>query len=278
MASIPENIRDWGFFMVVYVEYAFVWNFLLDGVLLCLSLRGIKRKIKWVNVLLSALVGASFALIFPLLKLPVFCSVLLKFSVGFLLCLIAFGRVKNKKEGGMYALNCTLFFALTFIFGGAMQGVFGAKVHKGLVLLGFALLTPFSLFLIGKIYAKRAVLQSVYDCAIVYKQRRFALLGFYDSGNLARHNQTPVCFLSPDVFYDIWGEENLFSEEKTKGQVCVEILFQTLNGERKAMGREGALEVTVKGKKVRLDKVYFCPSTNMLSREYKLLLNARIFE
>ena len=264
--------------MVVYIEYAFVWNFLLDGVLLCLSLRAVKRKIKWGKIVISSTIGACFALVFPLILLPSFLQMALKFLVGFLLCFIAFGKVKNKKEKGMYALNCTFFFALAFVFGGALQLVFGENPRKWLVLSGFALLTVFSLLFIRKMQEKRAIERNIYPCEIVYKQRRFALLGFYDSGNLATYQGAPVCFLSLDIFYDIWGVEGLFVDEKTRGQVCVEIAFQTLNGERKTMGREGALTVEIKGEKRCMKKVYFCPSKNMVLREYKLLLNARIFE
>ncbi len=264
--------------MVVYVEYAFAWNFLLDATLLWLSLRAVKGKIRKVRLLLSSLLGAAFALLFPLLTLPSVLGTLLKVAVGCLLCLLAFGRVKTKNEWGKYALNCTFFFAFTCLFGGAALSLFGEDVHKGVLLILFALLTVFSLLLIEKIYQKRAVEGRIYPCKIVYNLRETRLLGFYDSGNLASKNGLPVCFLSPDVFYDVWGEEIAFGERETGGQVCVEIAFETLAGKRVAKGRLGEVEIVQKKGRTVKKQVYFCSSANMLGRAYSLLLNARIFE
>ncbi|MBQ7923940.1 MAG: sigma-E processing peptidase SpoIIGA [Clostridia bacterium] len=264
--------------MVVYIEYAFLWNFLLDTVLLWLSLRAVKRKIRLFPLLFSALVGASFALVFPLLVLPNWAAYLLKFSVGFLLCFIAFGRIKHKKEWGKYALNGAFFFTFTFAFGGAILGVSGENPRKGIILLIFAFLTFVSLFLIRKLYAKRAVERDLYACVIAYKQKRSAVSGFYDSGNLAICNGAPVCFLAPDVFYDIWGEEIALGEMETTGQVCGEIVFSTVSGKKRVRAYLGRLEITLNKGETVVKKAYFAPSENMVLREYKLLLNSRIFE
>ncbi len=267
--------------MVVYIEYAFTWNFFLDALLLWLSLRACKRKIKWYLLLVAALIGGIFAIVFPLLSLPAFWTSLLKIATGMLLCLIAFGRIKGKKAWGKYAMNCIFFFSFTFAFGGGIIAISGENVSKGVILLFFALLTALSLFLIERLYRKRAVEGHTYPCSVSYKQKRIRLLGFYDSGNLAALGGLPVCFLSVDVFYDLWGEEIAVGGAETEGQVCVEINFQTLGGEKKTKGYLGELEIVIKqgkGEEKVKKQVYFCPSSNMLRREYKLLLNARIFD
>ena len=71
--------------MVVYIEYALLENFLFDGVILCLAHLISRQKIKWRRVLFSALFGAVFAVLYPLLRLPNIFGILLKLSVGFLL-------------------------------------------------------------------------------------------------------------------------------------------------------------------------------------------------
>lgn len=268
----------WGFFMVVYIEYAFLWNFLLDSVLLRLSLFAVRQKAKKLRLCFSALLGASFALIFPLLSLPIVLSFLLKFSVGALLCLVGFGRIKNKKEWGRYALSCTFFFAFTFAFGGAIVGVFGENPKKGIVLLAISFLTVVSLLFIKKLYERRAVTRYVYDCAIAYREKSLRVEGFYDSGNLATYNGLPVCFVSPDVFYELWGEEIAFSKEEIPRGEMGEIALITVSGEKRATVRLGKLKMEVEKGKTVGKEVYFSPSKNMVLRDYKLLLHSRIFE
>ena len=38
--------------------------------------------------------------------------------------------------------------------------------------------------------------------------------GFYDSGNSAEKNGLPVCFVRPDICYDLWGESTQEKIEK----------------------------------------------------------------
>ena len=91
--------------MEVYVEYAFLENFLYDGVLLWLSLRASLTPVRVWKVAVSAAIGAIFALLYPLLTLPVFLLQMLKLAVGFLLCLLVMPGIKNKKDRGRYAMK-----------------------------------------------------------------------------------------------------------------------------------------------------------------------------
>ena len=261
----------WGFFMLVYVEYAFFYNFLIDGVLLRLALWAVRRKKCWLNVLFAACLGGAVALLFPFLTLPPILSFLLKIAVGCLLCLLAFGRVKNKKQWGMYALSCTFFFVFTFAFGGAIVGIFGENPKKTIVILSVAALGALSLALIEKMYEKRAISQHVYDCVLQNKDKSLCVAGFYDSGNLATHKGLPVCFLSVDVFYDLFVDE-------LSNNLMEELAFSTVGGDKKTGVTKGEITITLSKKERLRGDVYFAPSTNMVLREYKLLLPSRIFE
>ena len=256
--------------MSVYIEYAFAENFLLDGVLLWLSLRIARCKIVKGRLFLSALLGGVFALVFPLLVLPVFFSYLLKFAVGFLLCMVAFPRLKTKNEWGRYALSSACFFSLTFFFGGALTALF-PKISPLLFALGFFVLSLFILLFMKKMSKKNALFKNIYTCSIAYKQRRVEILGFYDSGNSAEKNGLGVCFLSPEIAFELF-EEEIF---KAGGQGCDEIQIQTLSGEKRARIFKGEIEIKEKNVK---KTVYFAISKNMLCREYKVLLHTRIFE
>ena len=256
--------------MNVYIEYAFAENFLLDGVLLWLSLRIARCKIVKGKLCLAACAGGAFALLFPLLVLPVFFSYLLKFAVGFLLCIIAFPRLKTKNEWGRYALSSACFFFLTFFFGGALTALF-PKISPLIFAVGFVILSLSILLFTKKMSKRNALFKNVYTCSIAYKQRRVEILGLYDSGNGAEKNGMGVCFLSPEIAFELFEEEIL----KRGGQVRDEIEIQTLGGEKKLPLFQGEIEIKEKNVK---KTVYFALSKNMLCREYKVLLFSRIFE
>lgn len=267
--------------MVVYVEYAFLENFLFDGALLCLSLVASKQRLQWRKIVFSSIFGAVFAILFPLLALPSWMSFLLKFSCGFLLCIFPFGRLKTKKEWGRYAITSGFFFAFTFAFGGALTGVYTSfslqKSPPVLTVFGFCLLTACALLFTAKIYEKKRLHAYIYPCKAEINGKKIDALGFFDSGNLATKNGVPVCFVAADFFYEICGYEILFSSEE-RGQVRDEMQITTMSGRRKIPLYLGKIELKTGGKESQKKSVYFAPATNMIQREYQILLNGRILE
>ncbi len=257
--------------MEIYIEYAFLENFLFDGGLLVLALYAAKSKIKWWRVCLSASLGGAFALLFPFIALPSFLKTALKFFVGALLCLLAFPRLKTRGEWRSCAWTTVFFFIFSFGFGGALLGAYAnfQRVPSYLVYLGFTALCGASVFLLRKFYARKAVHKRIYPCTLLYGESRIHTQAFLDSGNLATKNGLPVCFLSPELFYELYGAEIL----EGGGQVCDEMSITTLSGGRKAALYHG--EIEIEGTK---KDVYFSPAVNMIGREYKVLLNFQIME
>ncbi len=254
--------------MEIYIEYAFLENFLFDGALLSLALYAAKVKIKWWKICLSSCVGAIFAIVYPLLKLPDFLGVLLKIAVGLLLCLLVSDRVKTKKEWGRVALTALFFFIFSVSFGGTLLGLYGggSKLPGLLVFAGFASLCGVSVLLVRKFYARRAVHSRMISCVLQNGEARVHAQAFLDSGNLAEKNGRSVCFLSPDLFYELFGEEIL----KGGGQVSDEMSIFTVAGEKTIPLYIGRIEVN--GVE---SEVYFSPSKNMIGREYNVLLGSK---
>lgn len=256
--------------MVIYIEYAFLENFFFDGTLLTLALFASKTKIRYWRILLSACIGAVFAILFPLLRLPDFFGAIFKITVGFLLCMLAFGRLKTKKEWGRYALTSVFFFCLSFGFGGTLLGIYGQfgeisyRMPSVAVVFGFAVLSGFAVLLIRKLYARRTIFQNVYPCKIRNGEKCIQAQGFLDSGNLAMKDGVPVCFLSPELIFDLFFTGG-------EGQVCDEMQITTLAGVKTVSLYKAELEV--EGRKIQ---VYFAPSKNMIKRDYKILLNFRV--
>ncbi len=263
--------------MTVYIEYAFLQNFLLDGALLALSLFAARVPTRAWRILLSACIGGVFAVLFPLLRLGRLLGTTCKIAVGFLLPMLAFKRIATKKEWGRYALSASLFFAFTFAFGGAIMGgmeLFSLKYFSaGWVLPICALLFASATLLIERLYRKREIYRHIYPCSLHFGEKTAEALGFFDSGNRATKEGLPVCFLSADIFYQLCGEELLNAKER--GQVCVEIAISTMAGEKKLLAIRGELTVKERGK-VWNREVYFALSANMIGREYKIVLHSRV--
>ena len=255
--------------MTVYIEYAFLQNFFFDGVLFTLALYALKERLcLWRSILSSAL-GGIFAILFPLIELPAFLSTLLKFAGGALLCMPLVNRLKTAKEWGRYACICLFFYAFTFLFGGSLLGIYTAPVAFWKVLIGFAALSFIGVFLIRKLYERRNFAKNTCHCRLFSKGKSVKAQGYIDSGNLAQKNGLPVCFVAPDLFYELFGEEILTQRE----QVRDELAISTLTGAKTVALYEGEIEIN--GVKKR---TYFVSSPHMLSRGYKLLLGAEFFK
>lgn len=262
--------------MVIYIEYALLENFFLDAILLFLTLISAKIPIKIWRIALSAAIGAVFAVIYPLLRLPDLLFYLLKFSFGFFLCLVVVGRVKTRKEWGRYVLSCIFFFAYSFAFGGALTALTGATLEDRapifIVLGGFSFFALCSIFLIKKFYQKRTEYHYIYDCVLIINKKMIKARGFLDSGNTASKNGLPVCFVAPELGFTLWGEEVLNGKDSEE-----ELEITTLGGKKKMPLYLGEVQVYVNGK-YRQIQTYFAPSTNIVLREYQVILNRRTMD
>lgn len=263
----------------IYVEYALAENFFLDAMLLWLALKTAKQAISARRLALASAIGAVFAVVFPLMRLGTALSYILKFAVGFLLCLIA---IKGKGVG-RYVFTVLLFFGYSFALGGALLAVYSAfsvdyrdgggylveSAPVGLVIGGSFAFVLLSAALVKRLYKKRAMRRFLYSCRVVLGGRSVRAEGFLDSGNRATAHGLPVCFLSPDLAFDLLGE----------GTMTEEMTVVTVNGEKTIkIFLADSLEIYCGGKPNIIRKVYFAPSNHICAREYKIILNAGVTE
>ena len=245
--------------MTVYIEYVILENFIYDFCLLQLALRAGKAPVKTLKISLSALFGGVFALLFPLLNLSKTPAFLVKIGFGFLLVFLAIG----KNGRGRYGLSVLFFFCFAFVLGGAIYA-YSDTISPIIIIVGFTALICIGLPLVKKAYKKITISKHLYNCAIAYNKRVVDTLGFLDTGNLATYKSLPICFVSPDLFYQIFGID--------EGQGCDETYIQTVGGEKKIRICLAELIISEKALKKR---VYFGISNSIL-KSYKILLNGAI--
>jgi hypothetical protein len=172
-------------------------------------------------------------------------------------------------------LNVIFFFVFSFGFGGVLLAVYGMGYAPPtyLVMIGFVVLAIVASLFVRYLYKKRTIYRFLYDCCLFYGKKELQTIGFLDSGNLARKNGLPVCFLSPDLFYELLEEEIW----KGRGQVCDEIEISTLSGVETLPMVQGEITISLSSDAEKR-KVYFACSKHIIAREYKTLLSAYLWE
>ena len=201
--------------MQVYIELALLENFCMDFTLLYCAKLVSKNGAGWKRISVASALGACFAVLFPLIPLPVAWSVILKIISGLLLCLAA-GKYKSVKG---YVKLTSAFLAFSAALAGALIGIFSlagisyadgggfilSSVPIGIPMFG-ALLLIIAARIIKDRYSKGSKKQVA--CRIYAGQYSVSLSGFFDSGNKVSYRGSPVSVIpkeSAEKIVDVEG-------------------------------------------------------------------------
>lgn len=195
--------------MNVYVEYVIIDNFIFDYILLKLTFKGESNPCKK-RIFLGCLFSTFFAIIFPFIRLHELILLGLKIVLAFSTVAIS-GSFTSFKE---YFLKVNKFVLLTFLFGGAIYGLFSLVeidynflygTSDGLFPLGLLLLLGLILYgvcnkLFAKLFQKRLIYPFTCECVLYCKGQILKTKAFLDSGNhLVFNNEYPVCIVSTQL-------------------------------------------------------------------------------
>lgn len=258
--------------MVVYIEYAFMVNFLLDGLLLYLALKCARAKVCFWKLVLSAAVGGVEALVFPLLTLPVWCSYLIKLLGGVLLAVLVVSRGSPKT----YLIVTLVFFALTFLFGGMLTAIysfFSIPYAEGqgyilesapltLVFVSAGILSVVTVKIANTLYRYRGIKRNILPCKLRAGDRTVSWQGLADSGNCLFFRGEPVCVVSA------MGALALFRKCEPVGRMTV----STVNGSRESP--VFVCELETEG----INRNCFVTVGEITSKEYQLILHTAFLE
>ncbi len=188
--------------MQVYVELALLENFCMDFTLLYCAKLVAKNRAHILRLVVASVLGACFAVVFPLFKLNAALSVIIKIFSGLIICLLA-GKFRTFKA---YLKLTALFLIFTFVLGGALIAIFSLagisyEADSGYILSSVPIGIPLFLALILIIIARKIALKfkktdiSEVACTIVKGEREVSLNGFFDSGNKVYYLGQPVCVI-----------------------------------------------------------------------------------
>lgn len=221
--------------MVVYWEYAFLGNALMDGVLLFLALRCARIRVRLWRLLLAGAAGGAFAVLFPLMALPAWAAYAVKVLFGVALVLAA---ASARRVGG-YVRAVLFFFALTFALGGLLTAVyafFGIETADGtgfylerapvtLILAGSAVFAVCVLFAARALWKTRVLRRNTVVCRLCAGGRSVQWEGLADSGNALTYRGEPVCVISAAGAFALFGAHP---------QAVGRMYIGTVNGGREA--------------------------------------------
>ncbi len=198
--------------MTIYVEQSFLQNFIIDYLLLKLSLKIYNYKTKKINIILAAILGSVISLIAPLIY-SVY-SILLKIILSILMCIIISPTFKIKQ-----VISVFLSFLLsTFMFGGISlmaQNSISQFNNKQLNLpyfyvLVLSILAFYLIVLISKkIYKRKTATKFEYTVTLFSESASLKAQAFLDSGNLLTDNNEPVILIDSLTFLKLYPNESL---------------------------------------------------------------------
>lgn len=196
--------------MQVYAEYALLENFCMDFTLLVAAKVAAKNPAKYWRIAVAAVLGACFAVVYPLFKIggsaATVLGIVIKLIAGAGMCAVA-GRFQSVKG---YLKFTALFSAATFVIGGLLVAVFslaGVSYQEGggfilsAVPVGIPLFCTLALVLIiRKVRAKFVSGRTIEaECKIYCGSSVAACRAFYDSGNKVYYHGAPVSIIPASV-------------------------------------------------------------------------------
>lgn len=181
------------------MELALLENFCMDFVLLYCAKLVCKNPAHTARVIASAVLGACFAVAFPLFNLVGGWAVSVKIVSGLIICLIS-GKFKSFKA---YFKLTAVFIGFTFLLGGALIGVFALagldySPASGYIISSVPVGIPLFFALMLVIFARKLgarlkkTSKTEVTCRIWSDGGSVEVDGFFDSGNKVSKNGVPV--------------------------------------------------------------------------------------
>ena len=202
----------------MYIEYVLIDNFIIDYILLSTAVYAVKvKKCRW-RIALSAVLGAIYASILPLFKMPAAISLVTKTAMGIIMTAIAAKYPSAKK-----AIFCTaLFFLITFCCGGALiaigfladgevsaDGIYRYTSSYPIIgIIGGALLFALAVKrALYKLYRKKNLYPFLRHVELVKGDKKIEAEAFIDSGNNLSDSLTgfPVIVISKKLAGNLLG-------------------------------------------------------------------------
>ena len=230
--------------MQVYIEYAFLDNFIMDFLLLKISLKCAKIKTSNLRLIIASIIGTILTIILSIFSFKSGFTLILKILLGLFIAFLGGNYIKFKD----YFLGAFYFFLFTFLSGGSIIAIFNlagisyenyflinydSVIPIGVTFLIIYLLTKCFTLLIENVIKNRESENFFRKCEIVMKGKKLKVVGYIDTGNNLYDNLTglPVIIASKSFIKSLADSSALpnnyknLSIETVNGKSTIKIFY-----------------------------------------------------
>ena len=228
--------------MTIYIDVVFLENLVMNSIILIASGIILKKKLKWIRILLASSLGAIYTIIGYISVLQIYSNLVLKVILSILIIYIAF----NPQTVKQLWKDLLIFYLTSFVFGGvAFALIYVVKpqdilMKNGLFLgtypLKTVLLAAIVAFII--IIAAFAIVKTKFskkdmfcDVEVELNNKIIKTRAMIDTGNLLKEpiTNTPVIVLEHTLLYECVPKEILDNLESILGGELVKIPEEVRN-------------------------------------------------
>ena len=228
--------------MTIYIDVVFLENLVMNSIILVASGIILKKKMKWIRIILASSLGAIYTIIGYISVLEIYSNLILKVILSILIIYIAF----NPQTVKQLWKDLLIFYLTSFVFGGvAFALIYVVKpqdilMKNGLFLgtypLKTVLLAAIVAFII--IVAAFAIVKTKFskkdmfcDVEVELNNKMIKTRAMIDTGNLLKEpiTNTPVIVLEHTLLYECVPKEILDNLESILGGELVKIPEEVRN-------------------------------------------------
>lgn len=202
--------------MEIVIEYVLIDNIVINYLILFLACKILKEHIVFWKILISAMIGAGFALIMPIMAVSALFLIILKISLGILMVLIVFPCSSFKKALSsfltfilMTAVMGGICFAIIYAVSGSLSmdllSMYSAPIPVGVILLCCAFMAWLINSLIKLFYKKQKENNFKFEAVLINKEKQIRANAFLDTGNtlIDPASNKPVIIITYSLFHKL---------------------------------------------------------------------------
>lgn len=260
--------------MVVYIDYIFLENLIMNYLLICGTKNIVKEKTKVIKITLASIVGTVYVCITCLLKLNFLNYTVCKLLLSFVMVYITF----MPKKISIYLKEIFIFYFISIINTGTylvLVSMFNLNMNSTVVkivvyLVGYLVIYVIQNQVWKMFKTKLKKSELVYDVYLNNGDKYIAYKGFVDTGNTSKD-----IFTGRVIFYATRKDGiNLQNREK------VEIKINTVNGESLITGYMFDNVIIRKGENILFTNVIVCFTNEKIQNNLgcDMILNYETYE
>ncbi len=259
--------------MTVYIEYVLIDNFIIDYLMLKASFALTATSVSRARLFFCAVLGAIFALFYPLISVHTVILTAIKICFGLLMVILA-GKFKSKKA---FYTTTIVFFCYTFLTGGAVIGIFNLLnlPYSSEISIAIMVIPVYFVFrgisaVVKFLYRQKNINCYIYKVEITAFGITKTGKGFFDTGNELYDGDKPVIVC-----------EKRFAQEFLAGSLASiklkKLLVSTINGQEENIAFNiEQIKIYNSDEPNIFNNITLCVSKKSVGRNYDVILNTAL--